>query len=189
MGGHTAFFYGTLMAREILFRVCYGTSNIQDNPILKKRAAALSIRPALLHDYSRRKVQYADYPAIISQKGHSVRGTYVTGLTDSDIAHLDMFEGSEYARKKVKVVILEDGHEKGESVEAQSYIWSASVDRLEEQEWDYEEFRKEKMHFWTDASEEFADLDHGDDHYANGDHGFIVELDDDTEKDMLHAAA
>jgi gamma-glutamylcyclotransferase (GGCT)/AIG2-like uncharacterized protein YtfP len=143
------------MACEILYRVCYGTSAIQEHPKLKKLASGLSIRPAILHNYCRHKVLDADYPAIIPQQGHTVRGTYVTGLTDSDIARLDIFEGSEYERKNVKVILLEDGQEKGETKEAQSYIWSSSVDRLEKKEWDYEEFRKTKMHRWADTSDEF----------------------------------
>lgn len=146
------------MAREILYRVCYGTSSIQEHPKLKKLASGLSIRPAILHNYCRHKVLDADYPAIIPQQGHTVRGTYVTGLTDSDIAHLDIFEGSEYERKNVKVVLLEDGQEKGEAKEAQSYIWSSGVDRLEKKEWDYEEFRKTKMHRWADTSDEFEGM-------------------------------
>ncbi|KAE8446040.1 hypothetical protein EG329_012548 [Mollisiaceae sp. DMI_Dod_QoI] len=199
MGGYTAFFYGTLMAREILYRVCYGTSKVDDFPALKELASELSIQPALLHNYCRHKVADADYPAVIPQLGHTVRGTYVTGLTDTDVTHLDRFEGSEYTRKKVKVMILEDGQEKGESVEAQTYVWSAPVARLEREEWDYDEFRREKMHRWTDASEEYEGkqslniyLENGVSgaHDPTGGRAFAADLDvNDTQEEMLHAAA
>ncbi|CZR69550.1 related to disease resistance protein aig2 [Phialocephala subalpina] len=177
---HTAFFYGTLMAAEILYRVCYGTSKVHEFPILQRAASKLEIRPALLYNYCRHRVLEADYPAIIPQQGHTVRGTYVTGLTDDNIRKLDRFEGSQYSRQKVNVTILSDGQEKGEVVEAQTYIWSAGVDYLEKQEWDYEDFRKNKMHLWTDTSREFEDLDNA----------VLVELSDETdEEEMLRAAA
>lgn len=35
-----------------------------------------------------------------------MRGAYVTGLTDADIWRLDIFEGSEYERVKVKCRVL-----------------------------------------------------------------------------------
>ena len=88
-----------------------------------------------------------------------MRGTYVTGLTDGDLWRLDIFEGSEYARRGVRVRILEEGRageglvECGEEVKAQTYIWIAGAGLLEEREWDFEEFRREKMRFWVGAGE------------------------------------
>lgn len=146
------------MAAEILYRVCYGTSKVQEFPVLAQAAAKLNIRPALLYNHCRHRVLDADYPAIIPQQGHTVRGTYVTGLTDDNIKQLDRFEGDQYLRQKVNVTVLSEGQEKGEVVEAQTYIWSAGVDYLEKREWDYEDFRKNKLHRWTDMSPEYQGM-------------------------------
>ncbi|KAK8907305.1 hypothetical protein ACHAO1_001042 [Botrytis cinerea] len=162
---YNAFFYGTLMAPEVLCRVIYGASN---HP-----STSLTITPALLYDYCRHRVRFADYPAIISEPGHTVRGTYVTGLTPSNMRNLDYFEGSQYERKVVTVKILtpkdkEHTHgasaimaeavETGEEKEAQTYVFT-DLNALEKGEWDFEFFRREKMKNWADESEEYAEVD------------------------------
>ena len=173
--GRTAFFYGTLMAPEVLHRVCHGSSS-PDNPIFATHN--LKTCPAILPSHQRHRVKGADYPAILPHSTSSVRGTYVTGLTDSDIWRLDIFEGSEYERVKVTCALLEKQpekvfsgvvtsgneivhlgsmfNEKGqEIVEAETYLWIGGESRLEEREWDFDEFQREKMRFWVgDAGEE-----------------------------------
>lgn len=147
------------MAREILYRVCYGSQKLAEGSFQASLAAALTIKPAILHDYCRHKVKRADYPGIVMEKGHTVRGTYVTGLTDHDIMMLDGFEGSEYHRRKVKVVVLKPNDKKklveNEEVQAETYVFTAGRNRLEDEEWDYDEFRREKMHRWVDLSIEY----------------------------------
>ena len=91
------------MAPRIIHRVCYG-SDIPMNSSNK-----FNTRPAILHDHTRKRVRTADYPGVIPMKGATVRGTYVTGLTDNHILRLDMFEGSEYTRQKVSVRLLKEG--------------------------------------------------------------------------------
>lgn len=87
-----------------------------------------------------------------------MRGTYVTGLTEHDIQRLDWFEGSEYSRREVNVVLLKvDGQHnlvERDEVQTETYVFTAGRHRLEIEEWDYEVFRKEKMHRWADLSEE-----------------------------------
>lgn len=80
----------------------------------------------------------------------------MTGLTDADIWRLDVFEGDEYARREAKVKILTEvgdesgaGNVEGEEVVVETYIWIAGEDRLEEKEWDFGEFQREKMRFWV----------------------------------------
>ncbi|KAK4622640.1 hypothetical protein CLAFUR0_07213 [Fulvia fulva] len=151
----SAFFYGTLMAPKVLHRVCHG-SMADDNPIYKPHN--FKTYPSILHDHQRKKVKRADYPGIVPKPGSSVRGTYVTGLTSNDIWRLDMFEGDEYSREKVKVKVLKEvgnesgeGNIEGEEVEAETYIWIAGEERLEDSEWDFAEFQKEKMRYWVGA--------------------------------------
>ncbi|KAL8837294.1 MAG: hypothetical protein Q9170_002589 [Blastenia crenularia] len=157
MGDHSAFFYGTLMEPQVLYRVCYGSSN----PTSFQKSL-LKIRPAILHHHCRHRVLDRDYPAIVSSPEDSVRGTYVQGLTDGDIIRLDIFEGDEYERRKVKIRGLEvegDDHGKGNVVgpeaEADTYIWVAGNEKLDEGEWDFGEFRREKMQRWIGNREEY----------------------------------
>jgi gamma-glutamylcyclotransferase (GGCT)/AIG2-like uncharacterized protein YtfP len=153
-GPHTAFFYGTLMAPRVLHRVCYGPSL----PLSTTQNNQLIARPALLKAFRRHRVLQADYPAILASENSTVRGTLVSGLTDGDIWRLDIFEGDEYSRQKVKVRVLVDegdinveptDEQLGAEVEAETYVWIAGKKHLEDREWDFEEFVKEKMGRWV----------------------------------------
>jgi hypothetical protein len=153
-GSHTAFFYGTLMAPTVMWRVIHGTHKPEEWE--KERTTTT---PALLTGYERRKVWGCDYPAITNGEGATVRGTLVKGLTDMDLMRLDIFEGSQYERKKVKVRVLpelgldenadEKASEGDEMVDAETYVWVAREDELEPKEWDFEEFKREKLHRWA----------------------------------------
>lgn len=110
--------------------------------------------------------------------GTSVIGTLVSGLTDGDVYRLDRFEGSEYEKKSVVVRMLreacgDNGHSgetstvesqlremlnatgakvtdegEGEEVLAVTYVWTAGKDLLEDTEWDFESFKRDKMAWW-----------------------------------------
>jgi hypothetical protein len=172
---HTAFFYGTLMAPPVLHRVIWGSQT----PPTPAHASLLHIRPAILHAHRRHKVKGADYPAVLPVSSSSVRGTLVEGLTDGDIWRLDIFEGSEYERRRVKVLVLqgkdkesgggeegmgdlsqkEEENVEGDEVEAETYIWTAGAHRLEPEEWDFAEFVRDKMKRWV--GREAAETDEG----------------------------
>ena len=165
---HTAFFYGTLMAPPVLQRVIWGSST----PPTPAHASLLRIRPAVLHAHRRHKVKHADYPAIMPADPPScVRGTLVEGLTDGDIWRLDIFEGSEYRRRRVNVKLLQQtattahfsqeqqDNVELEEVQAETYIWVAGAQRLEPGEWDFAEFVKDKMKRWV--GREAAETDEG----------------------------
>ncbi|MCJ1299438.1 hypothetical protein MMC08_002230 [Hypocenomyce scalaris] len=161
MGDHSAFFYGTLMAPQVLHRVCHGTPTPTPFQI-----SLLTIAPALLHSFCRHKVRHRDYPAIIPSPTATVRGTFVQGLTDADLWRLDIFEGDEYSREKVKVKLLEKvgeeqgkGNVEGVEVEAETYVWVAGEGKLEEGEWDFEVFRREKMGRWVGVADEYSEVD------------------------------
>ncbi|KAI8933374.1 hypothetical protein NX059_009991 [Plenodomus lindquistii] len=175
------------MAPPVLHRVIWGSST----PPTPAHASLLKIRPAILHAHRRHKVKQADYPAVLPTKmedASSVRGTLVQGLTDGDIWRLDIFEGSEYQRRRVKVQVLplpkksakaqgddvdmsalaakaaEDNAGRGEQVDAETYIWIAGARRLEPEEWDFDEFVRDKMKRWVgreaaDTDEGFQDVD------------------------------
>ncbi|KAF2663340.1 hypothetical protein BT63DRAFT_125127 [Microthyrium microscopicum] len=167
---HTAFFYGTLMARSVLHRVIFGPSASDPNSTTLHN---LSFAPAILPNYQRHKVIGADYPAILEAQQSTVRGTLVRGLTQGDIWRLDLFEGDEYERRKVSVRELKpshktdlpslDGDEVLGEVEAETYVWIMGENTLESREWDFDEFVREKMWRWVDgephAEEMFGELD------------------------------
>ncbi|CAH0059032.1 unnamed protein product [Clonostachys solani] len=145
-GDFTAFFYGTLMAPEVFYSVCYGTSKPP-----QAYQAMHTFTPATLDGYCRHRVQFADYPGIVPEEGCSVRGVYATGLTDANMQKLDHFEGSEYKKVNVKVKLVknEGGKEvEGEEKDAVVYVFLSAED-LDKVEWDFEHFRKEKMGMWA----------------------------------------
>lgn len=158
MASHSAFFYGTLMAPAVLHRVIWGSST----PPTPAHAWLLHTQPAILHGFQRRRVRHADYPAVVPAGAEtSVRGTLVTGLTDGDVWRLDLFEGGDYARRRVRVRVLAEeagaGVESGEECEAETYVWIAGEDVLEESEWDFAEFVRDKMARWVGSGAAEAD--------------------------------
>lgn len=145
------------MAPPVLHRVLHGPA-----PPTELQKSLLKVKPAVLHGYCRRRVRYADYPAIIPSEEASVRGSYVSGLTDADIWRLDLFEGDEYSRKRVKVSLLDQvgdadgkGNVEGEELEVEAYIWTAPEERLEKGEWDFTDFQREKMRRWIESETEY----------------------------------
>jgi hypothetical protein len=102
----------------------------------------------------------------------------VTGLTEGDLYRLDIFEGDQYTRRKVRVQVLKDvGLDEAadethtqivEEVEAETYVWEEGEDTLEPKEWDFEAFKRDKMKAWmgmaegddgVEMDEGFADVD------------------------------
>lgn len=146
------------MEPRVFFRVIQGTP--QPPAIIQ---SLYTFTPALLHDYCRHRVKGEDYPAIIPEPGQSVLGTYVTGLTDANIAKLDHFEGDEYARLPVKLRLLEkvgsasgEGQVEGEERDTTAYVFIVP-ERIEKGEWDFEHFRKEKLQKWARDEIFFSD--------------------------------
>jgi hypothetical protein len=102
----------------------------------------------------------------------SVLGTLVSGLTDGDIHRLDIFEGEEYEQKSVTVrklqthsqrasgEFVEEGQlsdaldaaseaDEAEEVSAITYVWTSGEDELEDAEWDFESFKRDKLTWWA----------------------------------------
>ncbi|ROW09079.1 hypothetical protein VMCG_02882 [Cytospora schulzeri] len=156
----TAFFYGTLMEPQVFYLVCYNNKDPTEE--IKKRH---SFQPAILHGYCRRRVCNADYPGMTEEAGHSVRGAVVTGLTKDNMERLDYFEGSSYDRRVVRPKLLTqvgndkgEGNVEGEQVITESYIY-LDQGSLEDKEWDFQEFRRDKLKQWTRAGYVFEDCD------------------------------
>ncbi|RMD43304.1 hypothetical protein DV735_g1793, partial [Chaetothyriales sp. CBS 134920] len=169
---NTAFFYGTLMAPNVLYRVIYGTPH--PSPLNYPSMNLLKSQPALLHDHQRHRVLGCDYPGMIPHPGGCVKGTIVSGLTEGDVLRLDIFEGAQYERRRVKVRLLPGAEDRkgishqsepkeqqkgqtesdvgAEDVEAHAYIWIDDPLALEPEEWDFEAFKQDKMAAWMGLS-------------------------------------
>ncbi|KAK1760700.1 AIG2-like family-domain-containing protein [Echria macrotheca] len=163
-GSLTAFFYGTLMVPGVFFSVILGDGN--PGPEVRK---LYSFTPAILHGYCRRRVAGADYPGITEDPAHSVFGTFVTGITGANMWRLDCFEGGQYERRTVRVRLLDkvgnaqgEGNVEGEERKADVYVFLAEGD-LEDKEWDLEEFRRDKLRYWTRGGYTFEDEADSDD--------------------------
>lgn len=160
------------MALPILSRVIYNTPNPEP-----WQTTNLTMTPAILPGYSRRKVRFADYPGITSNPEKSVFGMYVTGLTQGDLWRLDRFEGSQYEKKIVMVKLLKDKdgkkqdgkkgdlnvnwkdmEESGEMKMAVTYVFTVGENWLEREEWDWEEFVREKLGRWVGGTVEGEDF-------------------------------
>ncbi|OAQ64804.1 AIG2-like protein [Pochonia chlamydosporia 170] len=155
-GEGTAFVYGTLMAPEVFFSVCYGD---KEPPQAIRNLHTFT--PAILEGYCRHRVQLADYPAAVPESGREIRGIYVTGLTDANMEKLDYFEGAEYERRTVEVRLLgKDGEADvgGPMKRASVYVFLKPND-IERREWDFEEFRRDKMKLWARGDWAFDDDD------------------------------
>lgn len=111
----------------------------------------------------------------------AVLGVLISGLTEGDIYRLDQYEGSEYVKETVKVrtlrAVAQEGvkeeaesncaserqlqdmlnaagshvADEGEEVMAATYVWIAGKERLEEMEWDFETFKRDKLAWWIGA--------------------------------------
>ena len=143
------------MAPEVFFTVVHGTSQPLD-----VICQMYTFRPAVLHDYCRYRVKDADYPAILPKPGASVRGVIVSGLTDANMDKLDTYEGCKYSRDSVRVRLLDttamagaDGESREvglneDGLQAWVYVFLRPW-AVEQNEWDFEHFRKEKLHLWS----------------------------------------
>ena len=141
------------MAPQVLYRVLYGTVTPDSAHV-----SSLGTMPAILPNYIRHRVCNCDYPAIVpsSKPEACVRGTFVKGINAKDQWRLDLFEGDQYTRNVVKVRLVQRrGEAEGKEVEAYTYVWCEGKDDLEDREWDFDEFRREKMGRWIGANEEY----------------------------------
>jgi len=173
---HSAFFYGTLLHPKVLKRV------------IGNDGTHLQISPAILEEHTRHRIKDCDYPGVVpyaksrelfkrnlTENERRVRGNLVVGLSASDIACLDVFEGDEYNRNRVLVhplgplepmndasnyvVSVSNNsaplhHELAKPVEADTYIWTAPTTLLVPELWSYEVFIRDCEWRWVGASEE-----------------------------------
>jgi hypothetical protein len=172
---------GTLMAPAILHRIIHGsqTPDPWQQSLISSRPALLpGYRRHRVHN-----VDYPALIASENPDSAPVIGVVVTGITEGDVFRLDKFEGSEYEKRAVRVKVIknisetdpsqegdgslhhaldqtaragldERAYQEMEEVEAMTYVWIAPMENLDlAQEWDFEQFKKEKMKWWVEADE------------------------------------
>jgi gamma-glutamylcyclotransferase (GGCT)/AIG2-like uncharacterized protein YtfP len=118
------FTYGSLMFSEIWQRVV--------------RGHYLSATATLV-DHARYALADDTYPGMVAQPQASVEGVLYYDVDEQDIAALDVFEGSEYRRENVNVVI-----ESGDTVIACTYIFLAEQ-RLSGMPWEPQAFQMSRF--------------------------------------------
>ncbi|CAN8095429.1 unnamed protein product [Discula destructiva] len=151
------------MEPQVFYSVCY--NNRDPSTDVKARHTFV---PAVLHDYCRHRVKYADYPGMVEDPGHSVFGMVVSGITKANLERLDFFEGSQYDRRVVRPKLLTkvgdekgEGNVEGKQVVTESYIF-VDQKELDLREWDFAEFKRDKLTKWTRQGYVFEDCDPND---------------------------
>lgn len=165
------------MAPQVLHRVIYGCSGLEPTnktPPRFQPAVLHGYRRCRVRDEDYPGIVAATETGDADSVGHrhtSVLGTLVSGLTDSDIRLLDDYEGNEYARERILVRTADkslDSASSGEKasasssllhefdtaeatneVSAMAYVWVAGRERLEEAEWDFQTFTRDKLSWWV----------------------------------------
>ncbi len=95
--------------------------------------------PATARDYARFDISGETYPGMVARAGAQVDGVVYFDVSADDIAALDAFEGTEYRRDTIFVVLGS-----GDTVAAASYVFIASR-RLGATVWQPESFQLERF--------------------------------------------
>lgn len=114
------FTYGSLMFDEVWCQVVTGRYPSE---------------PALLDHHQRHALTGLSYPGVVATPGAQVAGRLYRDVSAADIARLDAFEGPEYRRDALQVVLVS-----GEHVSAWTYLW-LDPQRLSGQPWETDAFR------------------------------------------------
>jgi gamma-glutamylcyclotransferase (GGCT)/AIG2-like uncharacterized protein YtfP len=131
----------------------YGT--LQSPEIIKKLTGkSFKNAPAVLEGYKLYCVKECDYPAIIQQEGAKTDGLVMANMDDVSLALISFYEGDEYEKRQVTVKL------NGKSVDAFTFIWVKEIEFLENKEWDFLNFKKNRLEHYInvvipDTLEEF----------------------------------
>ncbi|KAG1449177.1 hypothetical protein G6F46_000254 [Rhizopus delemar] len=123
------------MSDIVLSRVICGPNATEEEKLLKQ--ASIQTRPASLKQYKRSCIKNEDYPAMVytGQPDDTVKGILCEGLNENDIKALDAFEGDDYLRSPVKVVVDDDL-----IIDTDAYIYVGDNTLLTFTEWSLTEF-------------------------------------------------
>ncbi|MEK9815746.1 MAG: gamma-glutamylcyclotransferase family protein, partial [Limnobacter sp.] len=123
--GKHVFVYGSLMYLPVWGQVVRGVY-----PCLN----------AIARGYQRHAVPGETYPAMVPNPSARVQGLVWLNVLPEDVQRLDAFEGAEYARCEIEVVL----NTSGETLKAETYIW-LNRDVLTDELWSVSRFEAEGM--------------------------------------------
>ena len=86
------FIYGTLCDQEVCEKV------------LGRPVPAHDMIPCHAPDFAVYKVAEVAYPCLLTKKGAVATGFLLTGLSEADLAKLDLFEGPNYTRTRLALI-------------------------------------------------------------------------------------
>lgn len=89
------FIYGTLRDRDVCEKV------------LGRSVSADDITPATAADFAIFKVADVSYPCLLPREGAIAEGARLSGLSAHDIAILDRFEGVNYRRVPIAIIVAD----------------------------------------------------------------------------------
>ena len=123
------FVYGTLLSPEIT---------------KKLTGKSFETVPASLKGFKIYCVKDCDYPAIVPENGADTSGKIIINVDDIDLIILSLYEGDEYKQRKVKVLC------NNKMVDALTFVWVIGNESLENREWDFEGFQRERLDFYLE---------------------------------------
>lgn len=109
------FVYGTLLFPEIT---------------KKLTGKSFKTLPAVLPGFKIYCIKERDYPAIFVENGSETKGKILLDVEDSDLQILSFYEGDEYKKEKVTVLI------NGKPEIALAFVWAKENEFLENKKWD-----------------------------------------------------
>ena len=135
------FAYGTLMDTDIMRHVS-GVSGAG--------------KKGVVTGYSRYRVRGEQYPGIVSDGNGRVEGILYCGITDNELARLDIFEGDMYRREQVEVQLAEEG-----AIEkAMAYVIRPEhAHRLTGEPWDFANFLEQGKRLFEEHYCGFGELE------------------------------
>lgn len=123
------FVYGTLLSQKIIKKLTGKT--------FKTSAAVLS-------GYKKYSIKDCDYPAIIQQDDSTTFGLVIENVDELSSNTISFYEGTEYKKKKVNVLINNN------ATEVLVYAWVSNYDHLENKKWDLHHFQKYSLQHYLD---------------------------------------
>ncbi|MEZ5106542.1 MAG: gamma-glutamylcyclotransferase family protein [Draconibacterium sp.] len=129
--------------REMQNLFVYGTLQLP-SVVLKLTGKFFETDEAVLTGFKSYCVRNCDYPAIIPNREAKVSGLLLKNVDDISLQAIDYFEGNEYTKQKVTVIVA------GKDISAFTYVWNLGKELLEDKDWDINFFKKNFLHLYTE---------------------------------------
>jgi len=119
----------------------YGT--LQSESITHKLTGkSFHSSPAILRGYKIYRVKGCDYPAIVAEADSETKGLVLFNVEDSDLRVLLFYEGDEYEKKIVSVLL------NNKPTDVLAFVWVKEIGLLENKEWDLHQFKENSLEYY-----------------------------------------